>query len=73
MTIEIDPRGVTLPDYGAEIAADLADFGATIVEARFREEHPGCTDDEVARAVRGYWSNRTCAPDGDVGGRVRVR
>ena len=61
----------TEPVYGVEISGDLADFGAQLVELKFRRMHPNCTDGEVATAVAAWWSDRRVAPDGDVAGHVR--
>lgn len=61
------------PEYGAEIAGELAELGAQIVEAKYRRQHPACTDDAARSAVRAWWSDRRGAPDGDVSGAVRRR
>ncbi|MEQ1872624.1 MAG: hypothetical protein ABL953_02765 [Ilumatobacteraceae bacterium] len=56
---------------GVEIACDLAESAAQMVEARFRREHPSASDEEVARCVQRWWSDRPGAPHGDAVGRVR--
>jgi len=61
------------PASGAEVAGELADFGAELVALRYRREHPDCTEDDVRAAVRAWWSDRRGAPDGDVAGAVRRR
>jgi hypothetical protein len=38
--VDRDRLRTRVPRYGAEIAGDLADFGAQLVELRYRREHP---------------------------------
>jgi len=64
---------VTRPPSGAEVAGELAEFGAELVELKYRREHPECSEAEVRAAVRAWWSDRRVAPDGDVAGAVRRR
>lgn len=53
---------------GVQMACELAEMGAHMVEARFRREHPEASDDEVAAQVRAWWIDRPGAPDGDAVG-----
>ena len=55
-----------------QIACELADFGARMVESRFRREHPEATDDEVSEAVSAWWRHRPGAPNGDAVGPARL-
>ena len=57
---------------GVEIACELAEFGARMVAARYRREHPDAEDAAVESAVRAWWSDRPGAPLGDGVGVVRV-
>ena len=40
-------RMVQPPVSGLQIACELAEFGASLVEQRFRHEHPDACDDDV--------------------------
>jgi hypothetical protein len=53
---------------GVQVACELAEMGAHMVEARFRREHPEASDDDVAAHVRAWWLERPGAPDGDATG-----
>ena len=59
------------PVSGLQIACELAEFGASLVEQRFRHEHPDACDDDVDAHVRAWWQDRSGAPDGDAPGRRR--
>ena len=54
---------------GMQIACEMADMAARMVEARYRREHPEASDDEVRAHIRAWWSDRPGAPYGDAAGR----
>ncbi len=56
---------------GVQIACGLAETAARMVEARFRREHPGASEAEVAQQVRAWWQHRPGAELGDAPGRLR--
>lgn len=56
---------------GVQIACELADLGARMVEARYRREHPSASDDEVAAHLRAWWAERPGAEHGDAPGILR--
>jgi hypothetical protein len=56
---------------GVQVACELAEMGAHMVEARFRREHPDASDEEVAGQVSRWWLDRPGAPDGDAVGIAR--
>jgi hypothetical protein len=57
---------------GVEIAIQLAEFGAEMVAAKFRRDHPDATAEEVAQRVNEWWMERPGAPFGDAIGLVRL-
>ena len=50
---------------GVQVACELAEMGAHMVEARFQREHPDASDEEVTDHVGRWWIDRPGAPDGD--------
>lgn len=56
---------------GIQVAFDLAETAALMVEATYRRKHPDASDDEVAEHVRRWWGERPGAVHGDAPGRPR--
>ena len=56
---------------GLQLACELAELGAQLVEQRYRRDHPDASDDVVVAHVRTWWLDRPGAPDGDAVGRRR--
>jgi Rv0078B-related antitoxin len=59
------------PVSGVQVACELAEMGAHMVEATFRRLHPAASDHDVAEHVRSWWIDRPGAPDGDAIGTPR--
>jgi len=57
---------------GLQVACELAELGAQLVERRYRRDHPDVSDEVVRAHVRAWWFDRPSAPDGDAVGRRRV-
>jgi hypothetical protein len=65
--------GVSEPIHrGVEVACELAELAADLVESTYRREHPGATDAEVASRLREWWTDRPGAPHGDADGVPRA-
>jgi len=56
---------------GLQVACELAELGAQLVEQRYRRDHPDASDDVVRAHVRAWWLDRPGARDGDAVGRRR--
>jgi hypothetical protein len=59
---------VSVERQRAELAFEMAEFGARQRELRFRREHLDATDHEVAEFMRHWWAERPQAPHGDAAG-----
>lgn len=64
---------VDRPTAGLALALELTDLGVRLREQRYRREHPGATDDAVARFLAGWMAQRPGAPHGDSAGRPGPR
>lgn len=58
------PRSVT----GLALALELTELGAQLQAQRYRREHPGASDADVAQFVRAWMLDRPGAPYGDADG-----
>ena len=56
---------------GLQVACELAELRARLVNQRYRRDHPDASDDVVRVQVRAWWLDRPGAPDGDAVGRRR--
>jgi len=56
---------------GVELACELAELGADLLEARLRRQVPELDDREIERQIAAWWLARPGAPDGDSPGVLR--
>ena len=62
---------VAVDRSGVELACELAELGADLLEARLRRQVPELDDLEIAQQVAAWWLARPGAPDGDSPGVLR--
>lgn len=56
--------------YPLDIVFELIEFGAEMVAARYRREHPDASGAEVDAAIHAWLADRSQAPHGDSAGRL---